>query len=148
MFSLILAVHDHPEHRVVSVGKDFFGLFPGQKKSEVRRESESEGAPPGRVRGLRRLMARVLWPTTMKASWRMVLATCGPGPLLLATCSSSWCSILVEPGHSAHQVAAAVVELSWWLRVLEPPRYTVMALLLVLQLEPPRCEFMGLADRA
>ena len=41
MIFLILAVHAHPQYRVMSVGKV---LAPGQKKSEVRLESESEGA--------------------------------------------------------------------------------------------------------
>ena len=42
MFSLILVV---PQYRVMSVGEGVFGRFPGsKKKSEVRRQSESEGA--------------------------------------------------------------------------------------------------------
>ena len=44
-------------------GEGFFRTFPRVKtKSEVRRESESEGTPPGRAHGLRRLTARVPSP--------------------------------------------------------------------------------------
>ena len=40
MIFLILAVQAHPQHRVMSVEKGFFGLFPGLKKSEDTRQSE------------------------------------------------------------------------------------------------------------
>ena len=45
IFSLTLVLQAHPQFRVMSVGKVFFSDFsPGQEKSEVRRQSESEGA--------------------------------------------------------------------------------------------------------
>ena len=45
MFSLVLVVQARPQFRVMSVGKGFFfRTFPRLKKSEVRRDSESEGS--------------------------------------------------------------------------------------------------------
>ena len=45
MILLLLARQLHPQHRVMRLGKGVFGLFPEvKKKSEVRLESESEGA--------------------------------------------------------------------------------------------------------
>ena len=63
MIFLILAVHAHPQYRVMSVEKGFSDFSPGQKKSEVRRESESEGA-----RQVELMDSGGLWPLEPKAS--------------------------------------------------------------------------------
>ena len=49
MFSLILVVPAHPQYRVNSVGKGFSDFSARQKKSDVRRQSESEGARGGQA---------------------------------------------------------------------------------------------------
>ena len=45
MIVLILAVQAHPQYRVMSVGKRFFGLFPGSKKSPKSAASPSSRVP-------------------------------------------------------------------------------------------------------
>ena len=45
MISLILAVQAHPQYRVMSVEKGFFGLFSGSKKSPKSAASPSPRVP-------------------------------------------------------------------------------------------------------
>ena len=106
----------------VSCGKGFFRNVPRGKKIPKSAASPSPRGPPGRAPGLQRLGA--LWLMTalpLGVSTRMTMATCG----------AEFVCVLVEHSHLAYPTAAAVGTLRWWCEswlVLEPPRYTFMAL--------------------
>ena len=118
-FSSPAGVHDYAHEP----GEGFFWTFPWVKKIRSPPRVRVRGCPPVAAHGLGRLMTRVLWLMTTNASLWTMLAVSGPGLLrtlvgpswsVLATCSSSGSILLVEPGHSAHPMAAAVGQLSWW----------------------------------
>ena len=108
-------------------GEGVFRTFHWFKKVRSSPRVRVRGCPPVAAHGLGRLLARVLWSTTTTMAWRLLRRRCwqrvnqdlsahlvGPSRSVLATCSSSGRILLVEPGHSAHPMAAAVGQLSWW----------------------------------
>ena len=129
-------VHLHHSHlhlvfmiAQMSLVKGFFGLFPGSKKVRSPRRVRVRGCPPVAAHALGRLLTRVLWLMTTQASVWTMLAASGPGlprTLFWTLLVSLGSILLVEPGHSAHPMAAAVGQLSWW--ACRQPRAGLQAL--------------------
>ena len=127
-FSLVLVVSAHPQFRVMSVEKGFFQTFSRvKKKSEVRRESESQGARQDELTDSGGLCGRSR-PGTSTTSTSSTMALCVSRPGTISTSVTVGAKSVVKMATASCRCLCRLGSSSSALSDLEPPRYIVMAL--------------------